>query len=257
MPPRIVSLVPSTTESVCRLGAGAQLVGCTRYCLHPAGELVGVARIGGTKNPMREAVMALAPGLVLANAEENRPEDLAWLQERVPVLVQTPRDVPGALAALQELAVALEVEGAAAVAGRIVDTVHVALAAADRPATRLRAYYAIWRKPWMTVNRDTFVHDVLMRIGCDNIAATASARYPEMAPSAAVESGVDLVLLPSEPWAFDAAQQAELVAAGTFGGARLLLCDGRDFCWHGVHMAEGLPRAMAALRAVSAGQLSH
>lgn len=248
--PRLVSLVPSTTESVCHFGAGAQLVGCTRYCTHPAAELAGVARIGGTKNPSREAVMALLPGLVLGNAEENRAEDLAWFAARVPVLVQTPRDVPGALAALHELAGVLAIDGAAARAAAVANTVHAALANVPAPASPpRRVYYAIWRKPWMTVNGDTFVHDVLARLGVDNVAATATERYPVWEPDAAVAAGVDLVLLASEPWEFDAAQQVELAAASTFGRARLLLCDGRDFCWHGVHMATGLPRAIALLHA--------
>lgn len=81
---RIVSLVPSTTESVCLLGAGQRLVGCTRYCTALREQLRHVARIGGTKNPDREAIAALQPSLVLANAEEKRTEDLDWLRARVP-----------------------------------------------------------------------------------------------------------------------------------------------------------------------------
>lgn len=90
IPQRIVSLVPSTTESVCALGARDRLVGCTNWCTHPADSLHGIARIGGTKNPKREAIARLEPDLVLSNAEENREEDLEWLRARVPVLVQTP-----------------------------------------------------------------------------------------------------------------------------------------------------------------------
>lgn len=236
-PRRIVSLVPSTTESVCAFGAGDRLVGCTRYCTEPAAALAGVARVGGTKNPKRDAVMALQPDLVLANAEENRPEDLAWLAARAPVLTQTPRTVAEATSALGELAAVLGVGGALAEA---VARASAPTAAAARP---LRAYYAIWRKPWMTVNRDTYVHDVMAQCGFANVAADAGARYPEMAPEDAVARGVEVVLLASEPWAFDAAQRAELVAARTFGDAAVALCDGRDFSWHGVHVAAGLAAA--------------
>jgi len=242
-PRRLVSLVPSTTESVAAFGAGERLAGCTRYCTHPGEVLAGVARVGGTKNPDREKVMALAPDLVLGNAEENRPEDLEWLAARVPVLVQTPRTVAEAVAALRELAVALGDDGGAAMAAvqRAVDRLDAAVIGPDGASPRV--YYAIWRKPWMTVSADTFVHDVLRRCGATNVAADATARYPEMTPAAAVARGVDVVLLASEPWAFDAAQLRELAAAGTFGAARLLLCDGRDFSWHGTHMAIGLRRA--------------
>lgn len=246
-PRRLVSLVPSTTESVAAFGAGERLVGCTRYCTHPSSALAGVARIGGTKNPDRERVLALQPDLVLGNAEENRAEDLEWLAARVPVLVQTPRTVDEAAAAVRELAAALGVDG-----GPVLVAVQRSIAqlggsvAAGRSAS-LRVYYAIWRKPWMTVSADTFVHDVLRCCGATNVAADAAARYPEMDPTAAVACGVDVVLLASEPWAFDDAQRRELAAAGTFGAARLVLCDGRDFSWHGTHMAIGLLRAQELL----------
>lgn len=246
-PQRLVSLVPSTTESLCAFGAGPRLVGCTRYCTHPPGALAHAARIGGTKNPDREAILRLQPDLVLANGEENRAEDLAWLTSRVPVLTQTPRTVAAAVAALHELAVAL---GCAAAAGNWTRGIEAWLAerAAAAPAPHgRRVYYAIWRKPWMSVNRDTFVHDVLACLGLENVCADEAARYPEVSPDVAVERGTDCVLLASEPWAFDEGQRQELAASRAFGPARLVLCDGRDFCWHGVHMASGLPRAAALL----------
>lgn len=244
-PQRLVSLVPSTTESVCALGAGARLVGCTRYCTEPKDGFPQAARVGGTKNPKREQIAALRPDLVLANAEENRPEDLDWLAARMPVLTQTPRTVAEATAALVDLAARLGC-GGELVAAITAATAARPLAAAPRP---LRAYYAIWRKPWMTVSADTFVHDVMAQSGFANVAADAPARYPELAPDDAVARGVEVVLLASEPWTFDEAQRAELAAARLFGDARVVLCDGRDFSWHGVHVATGL----AAARRLRAG----
>ncbi len=247
-PQRIVSLVPSTTESIAAFGAAARLVACTRYCTELAAALRDVVRIGGTKTPDREAILALAPDLVLGNGEENRAEDLAWLGARVRVVVQTPRTVATAIAGLHELAALLGAAGAAAAAPWLAAL--AALPPAAPAASPLRVYYAIWRKPWMSVNRDTFVHDVLAHCGVINVCAEASARYPECAPADAAARGLDVVLLASEPWSFDAVQRDELAAAGVFGRARLLLCDGRDFCWHGVHMAKGLPRARAVLAAL-------
>lgn len=246
-PRRLVSLVPSTTESVCAFGARDRLVGCTRYCTHPVGVLDGVERLGGTKNPDRESVLALAPDLVLGNAEENRPEDLAWLQQRVPVLVQTPRRIGEAVQGLAELAAVLGTGEACAAA--VAQQVDAALRRVEQGRVGPRVYYAIWRKPWMSVSADTFVHDVLAQAGARNVCADEPARYPEVSPAVAVARAVDRVLLASEPWAFDEAQRAELAQRGEFGDARLVLCDGRDFCWHGVHMAIGLPRAFALLSA--------
>lgn len=244
---RIVSLVPSTTESVCSFGAAARLVGVTRYCTEPAAEFAHAVRIGGTKNPSLERIAALQPDLVLGNAEENRPEDLEWLQQRVPVLVQTPRRIGEAVRGLAELAAVLRTgEACAAAVARQVDA---ALRGVQRGRVGPRVYYAIWRKPWMSVSADTFVHDVLAQAGATNVCAEDLARYPEVPPAVAVGREVDCVLLASEPWAFDEAQRAELAQRGEFGAARLVLCDGRDFCWHGVHMAIGLPRAFALLSA--------
>jgi iron complex transport system substrate-binding protein len=240
-PARIVSLVPSTTESICQFGARTALVGCTRYCTEPASEVAGVARVGGTKNPDCEAILRLAPDLVLANREENRPEDLEFLAARVPLSAPTPRTVPEAVAALRELAAVLGADAKFAAWQRQFDDVLAAIQ--PPPGPPRRCYYAIWQKPWMTVSADTFVHDVLQRVGFANVAAAAAARYPEWSPAMAIKAGVELVLLASEPWPFDARQRDDIAAARTFGDATLLLCDGRDFCWHGTHLLTGLRRA--------------
>lgn len=245
-PRRIVSLVPSTTESVCVLGAADRLVGCTRYCTEPAAALAGVATIGGTKNPDLEAILALAPDLVLGNAEENRAEDLDALAARAPTLVQTPRTVAEAVGDLRALAARLGVpEAVAPIAARI-----DALLAEPPPEQGARVYYAIWRKPWMTAGADTFIADVLRCCGARPLAAPAdrgASRYPALAPAEAVAAGVDIALLASEPWEFDEAQRREVAADRLFGDAAVRLVDGRDFCWHGVRMADGLQRARAAL----------
>ncbi len=250
---RIVSLVPSTTESVCVLGAGERLVGCTRYCTEPEPALRSVRRVGGTKNPDREAIVALAPDLVLANAEENRAEDLAWLAQRVPVVTRTPRTVAEAGEDLRALAEDLgRLEAAAPLLAALARAIDAAPAGA---ATRrpLRVYYAIWCRPWMSASRDTFVHDVLRLAGAHNVCADRPARYPVVEPSAAVAAGVEVVLLASEPWSFDEPQRLALARAATFGSARLVLCDGRDFCWHGARIVTGLPRAVALLRGLRRG----
>jgi ABC-type Fe3+-hydroxamate transport system substrate-binding protein len=245
---RIVSLVPSTTESVCALGRGARLVGCTRYCTEPSRELAQVARIGGTKNPACERIAALRPDLVLGNAEENRAEDLAWLGERFPVLVQTPRSVVEAAGALRELAARLDARDAVQPFLLRIEAQLAATAAANLDREPVPVFYAIWKKPWMSINRDTFVHDVLAIAGASNVCADAEARYPEVDVAKGPTQCPALVLLPNEPWEFTAAERDELARTRVFGDARLLLCDGRDFCWHGTRMADGLGRAAELVR---------
>jgi ABC-type Fe3+-hydroxamate transport system substrate-binding protein len=216
-----VSLVPSTTESVCELGAANRLVGCTRYCIEPAAQLAAVARVGGTKNPSRDQILEQEPDLVLCNAEENRPEDIEWLRSRVPVLVQTPRTVIDAAADLRALAERLDLREAVV---PLLLRIEAWLAAAAIEGLRqgpLRVFYAIWRRPWMSINRDTYIHDVLRIVGATNVCADLESRYPEVSLESLVAQGIDLVLLPSEPWEFDAEQLEELRGSRAFGAARL------------------------------------
>lgn len=238
------------TETVCRLGATDRLVGATRYCVEPAADLASVPRVGGTKNPNLEKVASLSPDLVLVNSEENRAEDIAWLRQRFAVLEHCPRTVVAAAGAVRDLARALDLLPAAQpfllrIEAQIARAQVVAVARAP-----VRVFYAIWKKPWMGANRDTYIHDVLTRAGGDNVCAGLPDRYPEVTPSQVREAGVELVLLPSEPYEFGVADQAEVAAAGLFGAdVPVVLCDGRDFCWHGARTADGLGNALALLKA--------
>lgn len=246
-PRRIVSLVPSTTESVCAFGGADRLVACTRYCCEPAAELAAVPRIGGTKNPDLARIAALQPDLVLVNGEENRAEDVAWLAERFPVLQQTPGSVREARQALQELALAMGALDAAEPFLLRIDALVVAAEVAQVGQRPVRVFYAVWQKPWMSINRTTFVHDVLRLAGADNVCANEPARYPEVTPAQIDSRGPAVVLLPDEPWEFSVEAVEDLAREGCFGRARLVRCRGRDFCWHGTHLAEGLEQAMVLL----------
>ncbi len=245
---RIVSLVPSTTESVCMLGARDRLVGCTSYCTEPAAELAGVCRIGGTKNPSRQRIAELRPDLVLCNTEENRAEDIAWFRERFPVEEQAPCTVVQAAEALRDLAVRLDVLPAAQPFLLRIEAQLAAAAVETLGHRPLRVFYAIWQKPWMSINRTTFLHDVLRVAGAANICADDAARYPEVSPEVVQSRGPRIVLLPDEPWEFGPESIEDLRHEGTFGDARLVLCRGRDFCWHGVHMADGIGHALDLIR---------
>jgi ABC-type Fe3+-hydroxamate transport system substrate-binding protein len=235
------------TETVCLLGAADRLVGCTDWCTEPAASLAGTARLGGTKNPKLERVAGLDPDLIVVNGEENRAEDIAWLRTRFPVLEHTPRSVPDAGRAVRDLAVQLD---ALELAEPLLLRIEASIARAEVEAVArapVRVFYAIWKKPWMSINADTYIHDVLQRAGAANVCAGLANRYPEARP-AMFAGEVDVVLLPSEPWEFGAADRDEVRRAKLFGArADAVLCDGRDFCWHGARTAEGLGRALDLL----------
>jgi ABC-type Fe3+-hydroxamate transport system substrate-binding protein len=247
---RIVSLVPSMTETVCCLDAAAALVGVTRYCVEPAALLRDIPRVGGTKNPDLERIAALRPDLVLVNSEENRAEHIAWLRARAPVLEQWPRTVVEAAASVRELAVAIDALEAAQPILLHIEAQIAAAEVQDLGRDRVRVFYAIWRDPWMSISRDTYIHDVLQRAGGANVCAGLRERYPKLEPQQLAGLDVDLVLLSSEPYPFDDRDRSEVVQQVLFGaGVPVMLCDGRDFCWHGARTAEGLGRACQLLSA--------
>ena len=223
---RVVSLVPSLTESVALTRPGA-LVGATDWCTHPAG--LAVTRIRGTKNPNIAPIIALAPDLVIANKEENRRIDVHRLREAgVPVWVTVIETVPQAIDSLTRLftdGLRWGVPGWLA---------HVR-AVWDRPVPPARARVAvpIWRDPWMVVGRDTFTGDLLRRRGYHNMFADHPERYPTVDLAEIDRADVDLVLLPDEPYAFTAADGPE-----AFATARTALISGRLLTWYGPSLRE-------------------
>ncbi|GAB4139789.1 MAG: helical backbone metal receptor [Planctomycetota bacterium] len=226
----------------------SRLVAVTRYCVEPPDLPASIRRVGGTKNPDLEAIAALDPDLVLVNREENRMVDIEWLSARFPVLSQGPSTIREAALAVVELGKRL---GARGEAEGIRERIECSLAL--RPAgPRPSVFYAIWRAPWMTVTGETYAGDVLREAGALNVAERMPGRYPRV-PSGMLESlEVDLVLLSSEPYAFGAEHVPE--ASRCFGPrARVLLCDGKDFCWHGARTPEGLRRARALLARARSG----
>ncbi|MXM63663.1 ABC transporter substrate-binding protein [Streptomyces sp. HUCO-GS316] len=234
---RVVSLVPSLTEAVARSASGA-LVGATDWCTHPAG--LDVARVGGTKNPKLDRILALAPDLVIANEEENRARDLAALREAgVEVLLTEVRDVPQAFRELRRMLDACGVAGAP----RWLDEAEAAWSAL--PATERRtAVVPIWRRPWMVLGRDTFAGDVLARLGVDHLYAGHAERYPRIPVEELRAAGPDVVVLPDEPYRFTAEDGPE-----AFPGLPCALVSGRHLTWYGPSLAEA-PRALReALRA--------
>ncbi|WP_405642148.1 helical backbone metal receptor [Streptomyces sp. NBC_00019] len=235
---RVVSLVPSLTEAVARSVPRA-LVGATDWCTHPAD--LDVARVGGTKNPRTDRVLALAPDLVIANEEENREPDLAALREAgVEVLVTEVRDVPQAF---RELARVLEACGARG-RPRWLDEAERAWSALPEPGSAMTAVVPIWRRPWMVLGRDTFAGDVLARLGVDHLYATHPERYPRIPVDDLNAAAPDVVVLPDEPYRFTADDGPE-----AFPGLPCALVGGRHLTWYGPSLSEAPRLLTKALRA--------
>jgi ABC-type Fe3+-hydroxamate transport system substrate-binding protein len=259
-PQRIVSLVPSDTHSVIALGAGERLVGRTSYCESP--EARGVPVVGGTKDVDVEAVLALAPQLVIANQEENTRPVLEALAARLPVLVSLPRRVEQGLAHLARLARILGVAEREPARSLVRRGYHLPPA----PAATRRAFVPIWMDPLMTLNADTFGADVLARAGIANAfgdrlrlyplaadlgktapqdAGGRDVRYPRVTLDEVRARGADVIVLPDEPHAFSADDEA--VLRETLPAAAVVRVSGKDLFWYGAWTLDAIGRLAAQL----------
>ncbi len=280
-PKRVLSLVPSDTFNVAALGCASALVGRTDYCEMPEDTrgapkdaLEGVARIGGTKNPRIDEILALEPDLVIANQEENTKTDLETLaQKGVKVFVCFPKRAAEGLAHLARLARIFRVECDAPVRNMLLRGYEaIRSAEASRGMnTPLRTFCPIWMSPLMTIHGATFISDVLDLAGAQNVFAERERRYPLAAdigkarridapgrdvryPRVTMDEVVgfapELVLLPDEPHPFSD-DDAEVFRALPIPAARsgVIRTSGKDLCWYGAQTVDGLARVRALVDA--------
>lgn len=217
------------------------LAAATDYCTHPAD--LDVPRVGGTKYPSVPQVLAAEPDLVLANAEENRLEDVEALRATgVPVWVTYPRTLDEALRSLERMLARL---------GRVevpwLDEARAAWAALAA-GPRRRALVPVWRRPWVVLGSETFAGDLLGRLGVDNLYGDADERYPRPALDDLLARRPDLVVLPDEPYAFHADDGPE-----AFPGLPCALVSGRHLTWYGPSLVEAPALLTAQLAATILG----
>jgi ABC-type hemin transport system substrate-binding protein len=243
MTPRIVSLVPSLTELLFALGLGPCMVARTGFCIHPAAA-AALPKVGGTKNVNLARLRRLAPTHVLVNVDENRRETAEALREFVPQVIVThpggPHDVGALIAQLADVFAALP--GVAEHAAALRAELRIELAATQTQA-EVPVLYLIWREPWMTVARDTYISRLLGCVGWLTLPAVdggehGAARYPVLRGDEPWLASVREVLLSSEPYAFT--QQHVAQAQSLCPQARVRLVDGELLSWYGPRTAQGL-----------------
>lgn len=224
---RIVSLVPSITELAAALGA--EVVGCTRFCVRPAGLWEKAVRVGGTKDVQLDRVRALQPDLILANEEENDREQVLALAREFPVYVTSVKDLTDNKKLVRRVGKLL---GAASWSRQL-----LAQNAAVWSVWHLEEWpplgvaYAIWRDPWMFAGGGTFIDAMLQEAGLVNVLAHME-RYPTLEPERIRELKPEAVLLSSEPFPFGPRHLKE--ARRLFPDSRIILADGQAFSWYGL-----------------------
>lgn len=269
-PQRVVSLVPSVTESLFDLNLGSRLVAVTDYCVRPEAGVAALPKVGGTKNPDVARIIALQPDLVIANREENRKEDVLALQAAgIPVWVTFTRTVREALNLLWNIMNVFD-EAEMVPRVRLIEwSADWAEAAAKaREENPCRVFAPIWFDPLMTFSADTYIHDLLRICGAHNVfadrerlypleadlgAAEAYAaddprmegrdmRYPRITLDEVVQAQPDVILLPDEPFAFSA-EHVPIFSSLDVPAARrgrIHLVDGSLLTWHGTRLAHAL-----------------
>lgn len=268
VPQRVVSLIPSMTESLFDLGIGERVIAITDYCTRPAEGVANLPRIGGTKNPDLDRIIAMRPDLVLMNSEENRLEDQQALEAAgIATWVTEPRTVFQALNVLWDI---MEVFEAPQMSARVREIErsydYTELAMRSESQEPVTVFMPIWKDPWMTINQETYVHDLLSVCGGQNIFAERErlyplradlgevaayppektvgrdTRYPRITLQEVEAKQPDVVLLPDEPYIFtssdaDIFYQLDIPAAHK---GHIYTLQGDLLTWHGTRLAYAL-----------------
>ena len=275
-PERIVSLVPSDTYTLVRLGVGARLVGRTKYCVEPASEVAGILEVGGTKDPDIEKVIALAPDVVILNQEENTKADVEKLEAAsVRAFVTFPTRVEDGVGLVARFARLLgETSSHSKELVRFAYRTHLEAEQRRKELTPLRAFVPIWMDPLMTIHGDTYISDQLDLVGAVNVFANRRRRYPLAAdlglreplanekvvgrdtryPRVTLEEvrarAPEIILLPDEPHSFGEAEMKIFSGLDVPAARenRIFACAGRDLMWPGLRGVEGLATLSRLIR---------
>lgn len=231
-PQRIVSLVPSQTQLLYDLGLEDQVVGITKFCIHPAHWFETKTRIGGTKTVNIEKVKALQPDLIIGNKEENTRADIEALQSLAPVWVSDVDTLDNALEMIQHIS---EMTGRLSEGTQLIRTISDRFNALGNrikchPVRGKRVVYVIWNDPIMAAGTDTFIHDMLERCGLENCIQIS--RYPEITG----DEKPDVVFLSTEPFPFSETHFPQYQRI--FSSAKIVLVNGELFSWYGSALTE-------------------
>lgn len=227
---KIVSLVPSITEALFDLGLTEnEVVGRTKFCIHPQDKIKNVPIIGGTKNINIEKIKALQPDLILANKEENVKDQVETLMDDHKVMVTNIDTIEDNYYLLKNLGKLFGKEDRAQLFNlKIYDVLNQA-----KLESPVKAAYLIWKNPYMTIGSDTFIHRILSEIGFENIFKDKT-RYPQITTEDLVEA--DVIMLSSEPFPFKEKHIEELQVF--YPDKKIMIVDGEAFSWYGTHIAK-------------------
>lgn len=230
-PKRIVSLVPSQTELLHYLGLEKETVGITKFCVHPENWFKTKPRVGGTKAVKNKIIHDLKPDLIIANKEENVKEQVELLAKDYPIWVTDVNNLQEALAMINDIGeITAKQKQADLLIKKISEGFDSLTSAFKTGDPKLKTAYLIWRKPYMTIGNDTFINDMLIKCGFENVFVSRK-RYPEINIEDLLITNCQLILLSSEPYPFKQKHIDEL--SDQLPGRKIVLVDGEMFSWYG------------------------
>jgi len=232
IPKRIISLVPSQTELLFDLGLDEEVVGITKFCIHPANWFHTKARVGGTKSLHINIINELEPDLVIANKEENLKEQVEELAVRYPVWISDVHNLESAFDMITKIG---SITSRDVQASSIIKKIKDNFSQLSLPPGKLLTAYLIWNDPYMTAGSDTFIHSMMEAAGLQNAFADYN-RYPETNIEQLKAKNLDLLLLSSEPFPFKQKHADELRSTVVNAASKIPqieLVDGQMFSWYG------------------------
>jgi ABC-type Fe3+-hydroxamate transport system substrate-binding protein len=224
---RVVSLVPSLTETLFDLGAGADVIGITDYCIFPPS--LALPRLGGTKNPRIDEIRALTPDLVYMNTEENLKRHAEAIEQFARVHLSEPRTIDDVEHLIAELGEIHDRRDRATELVTLLRDTHASI-----PQRTFTFAVPIWKNPWKWCGGDTYVSNLVQSTGGRNVLGNL-ARYPTVTLDEVLAMNPDVIFLPDEPYAFNEADANMIRAPRVIGPF-----PGHLFTWHGTRTIEGL-----------------
>ena len=236
-PKRIVSLVPSQTELLFELGLSQEIAGITKFCVHPAAQFKVKTKVGGTKKLNIELIRSLQPDLIIGNREENTPEDIALLEQEFPVWISDVHNLEEAMHTITQIGELVDRQPEAAYLNYLINAGFTDLQTlALQLGIDKKVAYVIWNDPVMLAGKDTFINDILTKIGLQNVVK--DNRYPEISMQELAALQPELIFLSSEPYPFREKHLEEFKIA--FPEVKIMLVDGEIFSWYGSRLVKAV-----------------
>lgn len=229
-PQKIISLVPSISELLYELNLAKETVGITKFCIHPSIWYHTKEKIGGTKNLQIEKIKCLQPDLIIANKEENTKEQVEILARLFPVYLTDVNNYEEAIKMIEDVG---KITSRVADAVQLTKVIQSGFNLIKKPFKQIKTVYFIWKDPYMSVGGDTFINDMMSRLGLQNIFGHYK-RYPEVTLQNVISAKPQLILLSSEPYPFKQKHITEIQAY--LPNTKILLVDGEMFSWYGSRM---------------------